>query len=146
MRFEQDFKEFIRCLNANDVRYLIVGGFALSYHSQPRFTKDLDFFIDTSPENCRKLILTLTDFGFSELDLTADDFSVPDRIVQLGIAPVRIDLLTSIDGVCFCEAWEQKVEGRYDTEKAWFISREMLLKNKLASGRLRDLADAELLR
>ncbi|MDD5090554.1 MAG: nucleotidyl transferase AbiEii/AbiGii toxin family protein [Candidatus Wallbacteria bacterium] len=133
-------------MNANDVRYLIVGGFALSFHAQPRFTKDLDFFIDSSPDNCEKLIKALADFGFSELDLAAEDFSAPDKVVQLGIAPVRIDILTSIDGVGFSEAWEQKIEGRYDTEKAWFISREMLLRNKLASGRTRDLADAELLR
>ena len=141
MRVEKDFKEFIELLNKNKVKYLIVGGFAVAYYSTPRFTKDIDFFIEASQENSSRLMNTLKRFGFGNIGLKEADFQEPDQIIQLGYAPVRIDIITSIVGVEFENAWMNKVEGKYGDIPCFFISKEDLVRNKQAAARPQDLAD-----
>ena len=96
-----DFKEFIALLNANDVHYLVVGGYAVALHGYPRYTKDLDIWIERSAENADRIVKALQEFGFGSLGLKADDFLVTDQIIQLGYPPRRIDLLTALPGVEF---------------------------------------------
>jgi hypothetical protein len=124
---------------------VVVGGHALAYHGRPRYTKDLDVFVEPTPENAARLLLALADFGFSSLELKAADFDRPGMVVQLGIAPNRIDLLTAIDGVSFDQAWQGRVAGRFGTESVPFLGRRELFANKRAVGRLQDLADIEAL-
>ncbi|MFQ5721452.1 MAG: DUF6036 family nucleotidyltransferase [Candidatus Aminicenantales bacterium] len=143
MRVEKDFKEFIALLNKNRVRYLIVGGFAYSFYAEPRFTKDIDIFIESSKENAEKILKSIKNFGFTDITLTYKDFLEPDQITQLGIAPLRIDIITSIRGVDFQSAWKNRVIGRYGDIETYFISKADLIKNKQASGRKQDLADIE---
>ncbi len=141
MKKSEDFKEFIKLLNEHECRYLIVGGYALSFHSKPKFTKDIDFWIDPQPDNAKKIIKVLSDFGFSQLDITIDDLTDPNKVIQLGKEPLRIDLLTSIDGLTFEMAYENRVIGNYFDIKANIISQEDLILNKKSSGRKKDLFD-----
>ena len=145
MRLDRDFREFIECCVARDVRFLIVGGYALAAHGHPRFTKDLDGWVWLDPENTARLIAALGDFGFGSLGLTPADFGDPDVVVQLGHAPKRIDLLTSIDGVGFDECWADHIVLDIGGLAVPFIDVDHLIVNKRASGRLQDLADAEAL-
>ena len=146
MRIEKDFKEFIALLNKNNVQYLIVGGFAFSYHAEPRFTKDIDIFIELSRENAGKIVHALSEFGFGNVGLVENDFRKSGQIIQLGQAPLRIDVVTSIDGITFKSAWLNRVKGKYGNVPAFYISTGDLIKNKLASGRTQDLADVEKLK
>jgi predicted nucleotidyltransferase len=141
-----DLREFIELLNSHEVRYLIVGGFAVAFHGYPRLTGDIDFFLDSTPENAQKIQAVLRDFGFGSLGLTADDFTRPNQIVQLGFPPNRIDLLTSISGATFPEAWESRVGGELEGIAVTFVGKETLLVNKAASGRPKDMADLDALR
>ncbi len=145
MRVEKDFKEFIELLNKNKVKYLVVGGFAFAYHAKPRFTKDIDFFVEVSEENSIRIIDTLSQFGFGKINLDKGDFLEPDQIIQFGNPPMRIDIITTISGLDFKTAWENRVEGRYGDVPCFFISKDNLIRNKKASGRRQDLADVELL-
>lgn len=146
MQPHKDLIEFIELLNANGVEYLIVGGFAVAWHGYPRFTADIDFLIRPDRANGELLVKALKAFGFRSLELVADDFSRPDQIVQLGLKPNRIDLITSISGVTFDEAWASRIEGSIEGTPVLFIGREALLRNKLATGRPEDMRDAEALR
>ncbi len=139
----QDFKEFIQSLNANGVRYLVVGGYAVAVHGHPRYTKDMDVWIARDEENAARMVRALEDFGFGSLGLREVDFLEPDQIIQLGYPPVRIDVLTTLVGVDFEECFPTKLEVPVDDVVAYFIDIENLKKNKKASGRLQDLADLE---
>jgi hypothetical protein len=139
----QDFKEFIQLLNDNQVKYLIVGGYAVAVHGHPRYTKDIDVWIEISEENSLKLLTALTQFGFGSLGLTPEDFQAQNQIIQLGYPPNRIDLITSPDGVDFQTCYNSKMEFLIDDMMIDFIDLDNLKKNKLASGRLQDLADLE---
>ncbi len=141
--FNQDFKEFFESLNANQVRYLVIGGYAVALHGHPRYTKDLEVWVERSRENAQAMILALEHFGMGSLGLTADDFLVPDQVVQLGYPPNRIDLMVTISGVEFADCFEQRVKVLVDDVEVNFIDLENLKKNKKASGRLQDLADLE---
>lgn len=99
MSVSKDYEELFTCLNAHGVRALIVGAYAVAFHAKPRFTKDIDLLVEPTRENAARLVAALSDFGFGSLGLSADDFAAPGRVVQLGYAPNRIDLLTAIDGV-----------------------------------------------
>src|SRR5579863_7429199 len=105
MKFDKDFKEFVESFVANDVRFLIVGGYAMAAHGLPRFTGDLDAWVGVFAENAERIVQSLGDFGFAGLDLSEEDFTRSDHVIQLGYPPVRIDILTSIEGVDFDEAW-----------------------------------------
>ncbi len=138
-----DFKEFIQSLNNNDVRYLVVGGYAVAFHGHPRFTKAIDIWVWVDEQNAANLVKALDQFGFASLGLTADDFLEPGIIIQLGYPPNRIDLITSLKGVDFSDCYARRVEEMVDGVALPFIDLENLKKNKKAVGRLQDLADLE---
>ena len=143
MNLEKDLREFVALLNALDVRYLVVGAYAVAYHGYPRYTADIDLFIERSPENAERLIQVIEQFGFTGLHLSAEDFLKEDQVVQLGISPNRIDILTFLSGVTFQDAWPSREHSEIDGLLVPFISKEMLKRNKAASGRMQDLADLE---
>ena len=146
MHLSKDLREFVELLNSNGVEYLVVGGFAVAWHGYPRFTADIDFFLNTTSANAEAVVRTLNDFGFGSLSLKAEDFARPDQIVQLGVKPNRIDLITSIAGVPFEEAWESRVAGAIEGRPVPFIGRNALLRNKEATGRPQDMRDVLVLR
>lgn len=137
----KDFEELLVLFATHGVRFVIVGAHAVAFHAKPRYTKDLDIFLEPNTENAQRVLVALTDFGFGNLGLTAGDFDHPGAIVQLGHPPNRIDLITSIDGVTFDEVWTGRVEGLYGDTLTSFIGRNELIRNKRASGRPQDLAD-----
>ena len=143
MRVEKDFKEFIGSLNKNSVRYLIVGSFALSYYAKPRYTKDIDILVEATPSNADRLMSAIREFGFTDIELSGRDFLEPGQVIQLGIAPLRIDLLTSLQGLDFAGAWERKTAGQYGDIPAYYISKQDLIDHKRLVGRKQDLADLE---
>lgn len=146
MTLQRDLREFIGLLNSLGVEYLVVGGHAVAYHGHPRFTGDIDFLVRPSAENARRIVAVLDRFGFADLGLTEDDFVRRGSIVQLGRPPNRIDLLTSISGVDFEDAWIASVAGTLDALAVRFIGLDNLLKNKQAAGRDQDLADVKKLK
>ena len=137
----QDFREFIQYLNANEVEYLVIGGYAVAVHGHPRYTKDLDIWLEPSQINAQRVILTLEQFGFASLGLEVKDFTVPDQVVQLGYPPNRIDLLTNADGVEFSDCYNSRITLEIDGIPINFIDLANLKINKKASGRPQDLAD-----
>jgi len=141
MIFEQDFKDFIELLNQHKVDYMIVGAHALAFHGRPRHTGDLDIWIKPSNENADKLIAVLDDFGFGSLGLTKADFLKENYVTQLGYPPLRIDILNTISGVEFDDAYSNKVVGNIDDLNVNFISIAEFIQNKEASGRKKDLGD-----
>jgi hypothetical protein len=141
LKLPPDSREFIALLNSNEVRYLIVGGYAVAYHGYPRFTGDIDIFVEMSAENAQRMEAVLNTFGFAGLGLRAADFLHPDTIVQLGYPPNRIDLLTSISGIAFADAWEGREAVEVEGMTLVFIGKEALLANKTASGRPKDIID-----
>jgi len=145
MEVQPDFRELLALFNANQVDYMVIGGYALAFHGAPRFTGDLDIFVKPDPENARCIVEALDQFGFKSVDLSVDDFQAPDQVVQLGVPPVRVDILTSITGVSWAEAASGRVEGRYGEIPVYYIGREQFAANKRATGRKRDLADLEAL-
>ena len=143
MILSPDFKDFFASLNKARVRYLVVGGYAVALHGHPRYTKDINIWVGLDEENARRLVQAIEDFGFGSLGLAADDFLVPDRIVQLGYPPSRIDLLTTLPGVAFEACFPSAVEVTIDGLTVTFIDLENLRTNKRASGRHQDLADLD---
>ena len=143
MDLEEDLREFVELLNALNVRYMVVGAFAVAYHGHPRYTGDIDLFIERSADNAERLVQVIEKFGFGSLNLSVDDFLQEGQVIQLGISPNRIDLLTFLSGVSFQEAWATREHGEINGLKVPFISKEMLKQNKAASGRMQDLADLE---
>ena len=141
--FSQDFKEFIGLLNENKARYLVIGGYAVAFHGHPRYTKDLDVWIDRTSQNAARVVKALAQFGFASLGLKPDDFLVADQIVQLGNPPNRIDVLTTLTGVDFATCYRTRVRVKVDDVAVNFIDLKNLKKNKRAVGRLQDLADVE---
>jgi hypothetical protein len=143
MELQKDIREFVELLLSEKVEFLLVGGYAMAVHGAPRFTEDIDFLIHLSSENADRLIEVIEKFGFGDLDIEKDDFLKPGFVIQLGMAPNRIDLLTSIDGLKWKEIWESRIEFELDGLIIDVIGRDQLIQNKLASGRTQDLADAE---
>ncbi|HUJ51331.1 MAG TPA: nucleotidyl transferase AbiEii/AbiGii toxin family protein [Bryobacteraceae bacterium] len=145
----QDFKDLLSAFNAHGVKYLVVGGYAVSFHSQPRTTKDLDLFVQASPENARTIYAALSAFGAPVGSIDVGDLSDPAKFIRFGREPIAIDILPHIDGVDFDRAWERRISNVIDTQTglaAYFISKEDLIASKLAAGRTRDLADVEEIR
>ena len=145
MPLPEDWRAFIESLNSHGVEYVVVGAVALAHHGHPRYTGDLDVLVHNSPENAHRLELVLTGFGFASLGLKAADFSDAYRVIQLGVAPNRIDLLTSLTGVTFEEAWAGRVETFVGGTRVNIIGREALILNKRQTGRPQDKADLEAL-
>ena len=144
-KLAQDWREFIELLNSHQVKYIIVGGYAVGYHGYPRTTGDIDFFVEVSAENAQRIKSAIDDFGFGSLGLTSDDFQQANRIVQLGYPPIRIDIITAISGVTFAQAWTDRIQDELDGIKVVFIGKETLRTNKAASGRSKDKADLDAL-
>jgi len=144
--FNQDFKEFFQLLNDNQVRYLVVGGYAVALHGYPRYTKDIDIWIELSKENASHILKTLDQFGFESLGLKEKDFLVEEQIIQLGYVPNRIVLTTTLPGISFTNSYEKLLSVEIDGVKVNFIDLESLRKNKKATGRFQDLADLEKLK
>lgn len=138
-----DFKEFLQSLNANGVRYRVVGGYAVAMHGHPRYTKDFDLWIEPTLANGKRLVRALTDFGFASLGLSAEVFTQREQVIQLGYPPNRIDLLTDLVGVTFRACYRQRVLMAFDDIAIPVIDVESLKSNKRAAGRPQDLADAD---
>jgi len=142
---EKDYEEFLELLNKHNVRYCIIGAFALAFHARPRYTKDLDILIEATTDNAKKLLVALSEFGFGSLNLSVDDFSTKGKIIQLGYEPVRIDIITSIEGLEFADIWQNRIQGSYGKQTVNFIDRKNLIRSKKLSNRAQDKADIELL-
>jgi predicted nucleotidyltransferase len=140
MTLADDFTEFLRCLNARDVRFLVIGGHAVSFHGYPRFTHDVDVVVIPEERNVEALLAALADFGFGSGALQVPDFLKPTTVV-LGHPPAQIDIMTFIKGVDVGEAWDRREAGELDGVAVAFISREDLIANKRAVGRPEDIAD-----
>jgi hypothetical protein len=145
METQPDFRELLALFNAHHVEYLIVGGYALAFHGAPRFTGDLDIFVKPDMANAQRILTALAAFGFASVGLTPSDFERPDQVVQLGVPPVRIDLLTSITDVSWDEAWAGRIAGSYGDMPVYYLGREQFIANRRATGRTKDLADLEML-
>ena len=139
----QDFVDLLRAFSVQRVEYLVVGAHALAGHGLVRATKDLDVWIRASPDNAARTFRALAAFGAPLADLTEADLATPGTVFQIGVAPLRIDVLTKIDGLTFDEAWPARVAARLGDVETAILSKEHLIKNKRASGRLQDLADVE---
>lgn len=142
-RIHKDLRELLELFRSNDVDFLVVGGHAVAFHGYPRFTQDIDCYVRPSSENGARIVRALRAFGFASLNVSADDFVADDRMIQLGRAPNRVDLLTRLYAVSFDDAWATKVAGDIDGVPVWFIDRDSLIRNKRATGRPQDLADAD---
>ncbi|MFB3890649.1 MAG: hypothetical protein ACE15C_01355 [Phycisphaerae bacterium] len=145
MDISEDFRELCELLNSQGAEYVIVGGYAVGFHGAPRFTADIDFFVRPTEQNYTRIVAALEAFGFGSVGLTLDEFLLPGRIIQIGVEPNRVDLITSITGVSWEEADRGKVAGQYGGVPVFYIGRQELLKNKAASARKKDLADVEAL-
>ncbi len=137
----QDYKEMLLCLIEEKADFLIVGAYALAAHGNPRATGDIDIWVKNDPDNSKAVIRALAKFGTPVGNLTIDDFVKTDTIIQIGVAPCRIDIVTGIDGVIFEDAWKNKIETGTDGLRLFIISKADLLKNKLASNRDKDQSD-----
>jgi hypothetical protein len=146
MPLSKDLREFVELLNSNEVDYLVVGAFAVAWYGYPRFTADLDILVRPDSRNAQRMLEALRQFGFGALGIEAGDLTTVGQIIQLGVKPNRIDLLTSISGVTFEDAWKDRVAGSLDGVPATFIGRNTLIRNKESTGRAKDLGDAEELR
>jgi hypothetical protein len=145
MAINRDFRDLFAALNESGARYLLVGGYAVALHAQPRFTKDLDLWIGSDSANAIRVYEALRSFGAPLMNVTSRDLAEPGVVLQIGVAPNRVDLMTSIDGVAFEEAWEARGATRYADQEINVIGRAHLIQNKRASGRPQDLIDLQAL-
>lgn len=140
-----DFSDLFAAFNGAGVRYLVVGGYALAFHAEPRYTKDLDVWVEAGSENAVRVYAALGVFGAPLDQLTVDDLSRGDVVFQMGVPPNRIDIVTGIDGVTFAEAWPNRVESVYGEQRVALIGRGDLVRNKQAAARPQDLLDLSML-
>lgn len=145
MKLPPDWSEFIGLLCAHRARFLIVGAHALAAHGRPRATQDIDIWVEPTQENARRVCAALGEFGFPALAGATAEFATPEKMVVLGRPPLRIDVMTSIDGVAFERAWEGRLSAKLGNHDVSFLGRREFLENKRASGRAKDLADIALL-
>ncbi|NLZ06035.1 MAG: nucleotidyltransferase family protein [Phycisphaerae bacterium] len=140
-----DFKELLALFNRHKIEFIVVGGYALAFHGAPHLTGDIDLFIRPTRENAERILASLGELGFESLTVSAHDFTKPRNVIQLGVPPTRVDLITSLTGVSWEKADADKVPGRYGDIPVHFISRDDFIANKKATGRLKDAADLEAL-
>lgn len=145
MDLPRDWNEFFRLLSSHRVRFLVVGAHALAANGRPRATADLDILVEPTRKNAQAVTAALSDFGFRALAAEVEAFATPDRMATLGQPPLRIDVMTSISGVSFAEAWRTRMAGKMGRHRVFFLGREALIRNKRASGRPKDLLDIALL-
>lgn len=146
MNIEKDYEELLKLLNKNKVKYCIVGAYAVAFHRKPRYTNDIDILVEPDIKNGERIIKALNQFGFTNLQLSAKDFSNTGKIIQLGYEPVRVDILTSIEGCSFNEIWKNKKRGMYGDVKINFIGLRELIKNKKKVNRKQDQIDIHILK
>jgi hypothetical protein len=139
----RDFRDLLAEFNVHHVEFLVVGAHALAAHGHVRATKDLDVWVRPDLENAKRVLKALKEFGTAVHDLTEEDLTKPGTVFQIGVPPLRIDVVTAIDGVSFDEAWTAKLETRFADQPTGVLSREHLIRNKRATGRTQDLADVE---
>ncbi len=145
MEVQPDFKELLELFNVHKVKYVIVGGYALAFHGAPRYTGDMDIFVKPDTTNAQRVLKALDKFGFGSLGLALEDFDGPDKVVQLGVPPVRIDIITSLSGVSWEQAYRNCESGEYGGVPVKYIGQKQFVLNKRATGRKRDFADLEAL-
>ena len=145
METPSDFKDLLALFNKHRVEYLIAGAYALAFHGAPRFTGDIDLFVRANADNAARILQALEEFGFGSVGISAEDLTTPEIVIQLGVAPARVDLLTSLTGVSEQEAFGGKAPGTYGELPVHFLGREQFITNKRALGRRKDLADLEAL-
>jgi hypothetical protein len=138
-----DFKEFLQLLDKHQVDYLLIGGYAVGYHGYPRATGDMDIWVAINPENADKLVVVLAAFGFEATDISAELFLQPNNVIRMGVPPLRLEILTTISGVEFADAYAHRISETIDGVVVNIISLELLKANKRASGRFKDLSDLE---
>ncbi|MEN8127044.1 MAG: hypothetical protein ABFR90_04470 [Planctomycetota bacterium] len=138
-----DFKELLALLNSHNVDYIIVGAYALALHGHPRFTGDLDIYVKPDSQNASQILAALKEFGFGSLELEEKDFTELHRVIQLGVPPVRIDLLTSLTGLTWDDAVVGQLKGELGGVPVFFLGKPEYVRNKKALGRHKDIADAE---
>lgn len=143
MHLNSDFRDFIKLLNTHNVKYMLIGAFVRAFYGRPRYTGDMDIFIETTVINSEAMMNVISDFGFGSTGISANDFLNPDQTIQLGNEPRRIDILTGITGVDFTDAWMNRVRTEIDGIPVNILSKEDYIKNKKALGRHKDLADIE---
>jgi predicted nucleotidyltransferase len=143
IRLPIELREFLKLLSEHRVEYLLIGGYAVGYYGYPRATADIDIWIAANHTNAQKMMAALGEFGFGDTGMTAALFVEPDQIVRMGNTPLRIEIMTTISGVTFAEAYPKRVIDEIDGVTVSIISREHLETNKRASGRLKDLADLD---
>ena len=138
-----DFKEFFQLLNSHKVLYLVIGGYAVAYHGYPRATGDIDIWIATNPDNAKRTVQAIKDFGFADPNISEEIFLKEDQVIRMGVPPLRIELLTTISGVDFKSCYANRIDETIDEVEISFIDLEHLKQNKKASGRHIDLNDLE---
>jgi hypothetical protein len=143
MGVSQDYRDLFRALNDCRVRYLVVGAHAFGYHAEPRFTRDLDVWVDPSPENALRVYQALAAFGAPLQGISVPDFAVLDLVYQIGVPPCRVDVMTGISGVRFASAWRNRKRTEYGGVPIQVLGRSDLIRNKRASGRPQDLLDVQ---
>lgn len=143
MEVQRDFKELLALFNAHEVDYLIVGAYALAFHGSPRYTGDMDILVRPDRQNAMRILSALDEYGFGSLGLKTEDFSLPDKIVQLGVVPVRVDIITSVTGLSWEEAAASRQNGNYGDVAVNYLGKSAFIRNKRALGRKKDLADLE---
>lgn len=143
MEIQSDFRDLLKLFNEHEVQYILVGGYALAFHGAPRYTGDIDLYVNPTLENAQNILLAIDDFGFGSLGLSLDDFQFPDKVVQLGMPPVRIDIITSLSGVTWELVFNGRIEGKYGDLSVFYIGLNEFVANKRATGRKKDLADLE---
>ena len=143
MEIQQDFNDLLKLFNVHKVNYMIVGGYALAYHGFPRYTGDIDIYVKPDAQNASKIVIALDEFGFGSVGIKQEDLESPNKVVQLGVPPVRIDIITSISGLTWDEAYSQCVNGEYGETPVKFIGLKELILNKRATGRKKDISDLE---
>lgn len=145
MKVEKDYEEFLSLLNKHNVKYCIIGAFAVAFYAKPRYTKDIDILVESSKENAQRILKVLEEFGFGELAISIEDLTRDGNILQLGYEPLRIDLLNKLEGFQFQDIWQNRVMSEYGSESVHFIGLDDLIKNKKMSDRPSDKIDIELL-
>ncbi len=138
-----DFKEFLKLLKEHDVRYLLIGGYAVGYHGYARATEDMDIWVAIHPDNAQKLVTTMKAFGLDDPNLTPELFLQKPKIIRMGFPPLRLEITTSISGVEFDDCYQARIVDKIDGVEVNLIDLENLKRNKKASGRTKDIADVE---
>jgi hypothetical protein len=143
MGASHDFRDLLQCLNGASVRYMVVGAHAVAYHTEPRYTKDLDVWVEPSEENAARLWKALAQFGAPLKGVTVADFTNPELVYQIGVEPVRIDVMMDVEGVSFETAWRNRIRSEYRNEQMYVLGRNDLIRAKRAAGRPQDELDVK---